>query len=66
MGRGARLPSRARRFAMAASGIEATAAEEMAASTEQRSHVVDGISRELTALEGVAREMQSAVDRFAV
>ena len=45
---------------------QATAAEEMAASTEQQSHVVAEISRELTALEAVAREMQSAVHRFAV
>ncbi len=47
-------------------GSQATAAEEMAASTEQQAHAVTEISRELVALQGVAREMQAAVDRFAV
>ena len=45
---------------------QATAAEEMAASTEQQAHVVTEISRELNALQTVAREMQAAVDRFSV
>ena len=44
---------------------QATAAEEMAASTEQQAHVVTEISRELNALQTVAREMQAAVDRFS-
>ncbi len=46
-------------------GSQATAAEEMAASTEEQANVVAVISRELFALQTVAREMQSAVERFS-
>lgn len=45
---------------------QAAAAEEMAASTGHQAHVVAEIARELSALQAVAREMQRAVDRFAV
>ena len=45
---------------------QAAAAEEIAASTGHQADVVAEISRELSALQAVAREMLLAVDRFAV